>query len=154
MGIRGDDPGYICYDDKLGGGNKCVEIKDDINNNVDQQVQTASNNINVPIIEATTPAPDVESQLFGDSGAIMDALVAKEPSLKRRINMTDIKIKKKKPTKAELDKIKSEIEKKKKEVEQLKKAEQDDARETKMLQRLIESDSWGQSQYLQFCWIC
>ena len=69
--------------------------------------------MNIPIIEATTPAPDVDSQLFGESGAIMDALVEKEPILKKRISQNDIKVKKKKPTKAELDKIKSVIEKKK-----------------------------------------
>ena len=79
-----------------------------------------------PIEEATQPAPDVESQLFGDQGAIMEALVEKDPTIKKRITASDIKVKKKKPTKAELLKIKVEIEKKKKEVEKLKKAEEEE----------------------------
>ena len=81
----------------------------EIDKSVDTQVQTSSN----PIIEATTPAPDVDSQLFGESGAIMDALAEKDPSLKKKISVEDIKIKKKMPTQAELEKIKSEMEKKK-----------------------------------------
>ena len=73
--------------------------------------------MNIPIIEA---APDVESQLFGDTGAISDALIEQEPTLKKRITSADIKVKKKKPTKAEIDKIKGLIEKKKQEVQMLK----------------------------------
>ena len=105
MGIRGDDPGIICYDDQLGNGNRCVQLGNDIYNNVDTQVQTSSNNLNFiqsPIDEAMTPAPDVESQLFAESGAISDALVEKEPILKTKISSKDIKIKQRKPNKAEL----------------------------------------------------
>ena len=63
MGIRGDDPGVLCYDDKLGNGNRCVEINNEIYKNVDQLVHFSSNNLNVPIIEVSTPEPDVNNQL-------------------------------------------------------------------------------------------